>query len=571
MMPNNSSSFSNIIHLQRLKQLDEAFGSEQTISVDVCTLAETLSCSQRNIAKLMKTLASLGWIEWSPGLGRGNKSQLTVIQNFRNVLLQLLEKQCRAGHLNEAYRYAEQFNQTSIFKRKLPDWLDDFQHQSKQGNKLISLVPYQLPICHPMWAVSSSSAFFIEAMFDTLVRFDKETGKIKPHLAHHYQQEDRRLSLRIRPNVLFHNGVRITAKHIAACFEERIATPHPYSPLFRHIKQIESKDDWVIFTMSQNDPIFLNVLADIRSAVFLNNNNPLNNQPIGTGPYQMDSSHQDHWTLKRNDNYFGLGGIIERAEFWSASSNASINNAHIHQSRVEDNMNVDDVECRDLHGCETIQFYHHSNMLSINERAWLVDQIRQYAEQRDNENTPLANSLLSYHHNRGFHLFINELTKPCRPVSVLIDSRTDNIHMYPLCDYLEEQGITIHRQYADDKNSSTITKNIAVDIRCSSTVSGDDLALEYYEWLIASPMFTRSLSVKEQQSMTHFIDKLMQESDSREDFMSKLYRAEDRLIQNCLYVPLWREKVTFKIANNLYGTATNNMGVLSLATLWLES
>lgn len=570
MLSNCRSPFSNIIHLQRLKQLDEAFGSEQTIFVDTGTLAETLSCSQRNIAKLMKTLASLGWIEWSSGRGRGNKSQLKLNRSFSETLLQVIEKQCLIGNINEAYRYAKQFNHTALFKTKLPNWLDEFQHQCNQENKLIALVPYQLPICHPMWAVSASSIFFIEAMFDTLVRFDKETGEIKPHLAHHYQWKDRKLSFRIRPNVFFHNGERITAKHVSACFEERLATPHPYSAWFRHIKQIESKDDWVIFTMSQNDPLFLNVLANFRSAVFLNNNKKLINQPIGTGQYQMEISHQDHWTLKRNDNYFGYGGIIERAEFWSASNDADINNVHLNQSSIEKKMNVDDVEFREQQGCEIVQFYHHSNMLSINERAWLVNQIRQYSEQKDGENTPQANSIITHHQDRGFYLFINELTKPRRPVSVLFNSRTKNIHMYQLCDHLEQQGITIHRQYADDKNSSTVTTNVAIDIHCNSYLFGDDLTLDYYDWLLTSPIFTRSLSAKEQQSMIHFIDELMQKSNSSHTFISQLYRAEDWLIQNCLYVPLWRTKVSFKIANNLYGTTTDNMGVLSLSSLWLE-
>ncbi|HHF3209006.1 TPA: hypothetical protein ACPJ2F_004387 [Vibrio diabolicus] len=70
--------------------------------------------------------------------------------------------------------------------------------------------------------------------------------------------------------------------------------------------------------------------------------------------------------------------------------------------------------------------------------------------------------------------------------------------------------------------------------------------------------------------MLTFIDMLMQESNNSQEFLTKLYRAEDWLIQNYYYCPLWWNHFTVTRADNLYGTETNNMGVMSLVNMWFE-
>ncbi|MBE4084697.1 hypothetical protein HJ110_20575 [Vibrio parahaemolyticus] len=69
---------------------------------------------------------------------------------------------------------------------------------------------------------------------------------------------------------------------------------------------------------------------------------------------------------------------------------------------------------------------------------------------------------------------------------------------------------------------------------------------------------------KRQRSLRMFIDMLIQESNSRQELLDKLYRAEDWLIQNYYYCLLWRNQFTVTRADSLYGTETDNMGVMSL-------
>jgi MarR-like DNA-binding transcriptional regulator SgrR of sgrS sRNA len=56
--------------------------------------AQPVGCSERNIAKLMKTLANIGWISWKPSRGRGNKSEINLIESFESALMSVLDLHC---------------------------------------------------------------------------------------------------------------------------------------------------------------------------------------------------------------------------------------------------------------------------------------------------------------------------------------------------------------------------------------------------------------------------------------------------------------------------------------------
>ncbi|WP_239685830.1 SgrR family transcriptional regulator [Photobacterium swingsii] len=193
MVGNQSSPFINQVHLQRLKQLCDHYEPHQTTKTDIPTLSKQLNCSDRNVAKLVKTLANIGWLSWQPGRGRGNKSEITILTNFEATLMQVLELYCHKGQLSEASRYADIFGFNNTFRKRLPHWLSAAQENLKAQNTLITLVPYTIPNFHPLWAYRAASRLYVDALFDTLLKYDSETKTIRPHLAHYYEFRDNEL------------------------------------------------------------------------------------------------------------------------------------------------------------------------------------------------------------------------------------------------------------------------------------------------------------------------------------------------------------------------------------------
>ncbi len=573
MMSNQGSPFISLIHLQRLKQLYSAFGQTPSY-VDMNQLTGIFFCSDRNASKLMNILKNKGFIDWVPGRGRGNKSALSLPMSFEEILLKQLEYQVCSGKINEAFVYAEHFEKRTLLQKKLPLWLNETKVELSKVNTLLYIVSYSFPECRPMYARSSSSILLLEAVFDTLVRYDEDTGKIRPHLAHHYYFKDNQYHFRLRPDIYFHNGERLRPQHIKSCFDYRCITEHPYLILYRHIEKIEIKDDWVIFHLKQKEPTFLHLLTDIHSAVFYMDPTQTKvsedqfKQAIGTGAYSLSHQEKDHWILSKFDRYFGIGGLIERAEFWSTQHQEAIQSGHVYEKcpvQPEDHENAHSVE---QHACATLEFANHKNQLSIDERAWLIHKIRQFAVDHNTPINSLANSIMPYHQKRAFHLFHHTMKKPERTISVQY-RKGDEWELKPLFDYLDLHGISFSHHVVERTNYPWSGSN-GVDLYYSCYVFGNNLSFQYYEWLLTGNIFQTCLNAKERRSLLLFVDTIMQESSDSTDFMEKLYRGEDWLIQNCHYIPLWRDHAFYNISDKLHGKKMDNMGVMSLAQLWLE-
>ncbi|ELR66491.1 ABC-type transporter, periplasmic binding protein [Photobacterium marinum] len=565
MLEKKSSSFISLVHLQRLKQLCDHYPLGQASKTDVASLAFQLNCSDRNIAKLVKTLMAIGWLEWKAGRGRGNKSELTLKLSFEQALLQCLESYCRKGELSEALRYAEHFDFTEQFHSRLPEWLNEAQDSLKQQNVLVTLVPYEFPKCHPLWTYSSSSRLYINAVYDTLFVYDKVSKKLLSSLVHHYEFRDHELWLRLRPDVFFHNGDLLTPQHVAETIRLRQTTDNPYRLLYRHITDIRTQGNWVVLSLSHPHPIILHVLAENHSAIF----HPFDKAelPSGTGPYKFGSVDNWHWTLTKNHQYFGMPGLIEKAEFWTSDSvEEGLIQSHIIQHKVD----VGNDTGKQLKaGCEVLEFIDSPNGLSLPERTWIAHHARQFVRELNSDSLPIADTLLECHQANGFHLFQTEMCPPKRKIRVWVEACNPKASEM-LFSYLSSLGVEfelLEKAHRKERFSPPF-ENIDVIIR--GYVFNDDLAFCYYSWLISSATFKLCLTESQRQNLLEFIDFTILSSESSDDFLHKLYRCEDWMVQQCAFVPLWREFSSYDFSDTLQGVEVDNMGVLTLKKIWFD-
>ncbi|MGF1718879.1 SgrR family transcriptional regulator [Vibrio kyushuensis] len=543
----------NVILLQRLKQIEHLYGYQVESRVTTERLSEALYCSTRNIAKLMKTLSSVGWIQWQAGRGRGNLSKLTVIQSFHSVLSEQLKEMVSQGKIEDAYRYADTFKYTHVFKVKLSEWLDD-THEA--FDKLISLTPYTLPKLHPMHMVDINAGLYVTAMFDTLITYDSNLDKFIPHLAHQFYVEANTYFFRIHPNVYFHNGELLTPQHVANNILNRAQKPHVASLFYRHVENVEVRMQWVEITLSQSDPLFLHTLADIHSAIFLDN--PENEAiPFGTGPYQIQHSEKDHWSLSKFQTYFSHSGIIEQADFWAIDIEENPTSGHLEQVNDGSPTKSDNefTHC-ELEGAECLCFHQHSTSLSMEERAWIKQNIKRILKDTPNNNP--AYSLLSHTEV----IVEEEMTVPVLPKrSVLIDSSISP-DIRQLFEQLQALGLSI--KYVDS------TEIEAIDIGSQDVLFGNDTTFDYFYWLLVSNMSRSALGEQEQKTLLVELDDKASQDGSAHNLLPHLNEIESLLVNEIKILPLWRKHVTFKTHAMLNGTNMDKRGVMSLKDIWFD-
>ncbi len=87
----------------------------------------------------------------------------------------------------------------------------------------------------------------IDSIYNTLLRFDPHSQSILPELAHAFENKGDHVRIRLRSDVTFHNGKRLSGTDIKANFERRLNEAHPFSVLFRHLDSINVEGQWVTF------------------------------------------------------------------------------------------------------------------------------------------------------------------------------------------------------------------------------------------------------------------------------------------------------------------------------------
>ncbi|MFH0854075.1 MAG: peptide ABC transporter substrate-binding protein [bacterium] len=160
-------------------------------------------------------------------------------------------------------------------------------------------------------------------IFSGLMKYDKNLNLI-PDLAYGYtiSEDQKNYTFKLRDNVFFHNGNKLTADDIIFTVEA-IKNPQYKSSLYLTFKSVAVKkidEQTVEFSLQEPYSPFLNILTfgilpnNVWMEVPAQNASlaEYNIKPIGTGPYRFSSLSKDKlgnlktFSLEKNNNYYGV-------------------------------------------------------------------------------------------------------------------------------------------------------------------------------------------------------------------------------------------------------------------------
>ncbi len=175
-----------------------------------------------------------------------------------------------------------------------------------EGNAIVVAIANAPLNLDPRVGADEASQKAHQLLFNTLVRIDNDL-RIVPDLAESLEQPDPVTYVaRLRRGVLFHNGRELTADDVVYTFRSFLDPAfRGRSGAYRVLASIEARDPYtVVFTLKEPFASFpVNLVMGI---VQSGSGSANERQPVGTGPYRLESFVQDdRLVLKPFDRYHG--------------------------------------------------------------------------------------------------------------------------------------------------------------------------------------------------------------------------------------------------------------------------
>lgn len=171
------------------------------------------------------------------------------------------------------------------------------------------------------------SRLVINNIQEALVRVDPASGDIRPLLAEkwHFENNGRRLVLKLRSGVRFHDGKPLTGKDVAFTFAVLKDPQRAAAALrqdFKNIRSFQVQGDTITLELARPDFKILSSLAHLPilprhvygAADF--KKHPANLKPVGSGPFKIGEwKRGTALTLERWAGYWGRNAYLEKLVF----------------------------------------------------------------------------------------------------------------------------------------------------------------------------------------------------------------------------------------------------------------
>lgn len=307
--------------------LHGADGTAVPVTMD--ELMGLFGCTRQNVKLILRKMIGRQWIEWTPGLGRRNKSKLVFKRPLDEHAASMIRDLLAKGEPEQAYELIR-----FSFKRKDAsgfglDMLDSFFGFAGETSERRPVHVLRLPFYRAMGSLDPAEvrlrteSHMVRHIFDTLVRFDEEKSGVIPHLALEWERNSSGTSwvFYIRRGVLFHDGREMTSSDVT--YSLRRLCRKNASVWGSMIRSVETAGVHAVrIELREENGLLPNLLASPEASIIPDGSaeGPAEGEfavhPLGTGPFRVMENGEERLVLEAFPSYFRGRVQLDRVELW---------------------------------------------------------------------------------------------------------------------------------------------------------------------------------------------------------------------------------------------------------------
>ncbi|RXT06262.1 SgrR family transcriptional regulator [Ammoniphilus sp. CFH 90114] len=320
-----------LYHYYALRKAFPSIPNEQEMEITIDELGNILCCSRRNVNFILKQMQQEKWIEWKAGRGRGHHSSISYLADVEQLLLHTAKDMVRKGDIGQALALFNEYPINPVSKTSFMDWLNSqmgfyFEDQQQLRKDILKFPFYRpLPALDPALINRSTEVHMVGQIFDTLVKYHRESDAFHPHLSHYWEIDDsgRIWTFYLRKGVYFHHGKEMMAVDVQFSIN-RLRNKELRSPsqwMFESIKEINIISDRAVqIVHDKPNLLFLYALSSERASILpsdaVEGNDDFRRLPIGTGPFKLVRNDHSMFVLEAFPNYFKGRAHLDVIEVW---------------------------------------------------------------------------------------------------------------------------------------------------------------------------------------------------------------------------------------------------------------
>ncbi|ALP42296.1 ABC transporter substrate-binding protein [Aeromonas schubertii] len=556
---------------RRLLQLEHKLGPLGEGEITLDELAQTFSCSRRNIQLVLGSLIEAGWIRWSPGRGRGHRSRIALLQSHHRLTMQEAEAACQRGQLDLAMALLEEIGARADFGQLLG--------QMVQRRRCVDgiIIPMVCPILEldPARTSSSSALHIIEHLYDGLLEVSPIDGALQPALAHHWEAREEGLCWHfwLRSGVRFHHGPTLEAGDVVRTLERLRDPASLFYSLYMHIVEVRALSPLKVeVRLAHPDPFLLQLLANPHSRIIAGegrHDTVGRFTPFGTGPFQLHQRSEHHLILHRHEHHWGLLPQLEQIEIWHLLPSGRQPNLWLHTNPSQHPQGDAVNQIHETAGCFYLIFHHLSPLWQTEARRQALWHYLEQARHHADEMVP-ANSIFP-----GGHMLPPLCPEPPtwtplgRPLRIAApDNERCRRQRRWLAQSLERLGIECDWLPLPESGSE-MGELDGADLVLLAEVLDSEGEWGLFELLISSSGISLALGQGAHRQMVATLRSHLARCRPQER-LALFLQQEARLCSQYRYLPLFRQQEHVIFDPRLRGIQVNHQGYCSFRHLWLD-